>query len=451
MLWIKRGSWVFVGVLAIYLAMVLLLYVRTYTSPIGVPDERNISMPIAIATQNGDPVLPLVVRAYYGHRNIINNSFTALSATYDNWNVHRLTLMNWLLGLISAGLALTLIASYKKQYLPLIAIPILLLLLSLRGRFNWLTPLYSSWHWLLIWLLSAGLVIRYIEIGWRQLGLLALFCVLASFSTASGMALWGAIALCLPLLAYRDVRQIAFWVLLSAAFAWFYHTGIDLLFGSPNRYRIFDLNGLALLDLPYNLLRYTGNVFVDEGQVFVGSLGFSLLIINTIVYYYHRGLNRKTSLWVLYIVFFCLQFTLKFLARSIDGLMWIDSWWVTPASLIWFVLLALIFFNMDTRKFTVWQSWLLNGINALAIVAIISLSIAANLSELQDIRALVVDEPLQWQHDTKTFQEFCALSIINNPDSTPQPCIDDLLRGFMEIEDYQNLYRYRLNIYADMP
>lgn len=448
---VKRASWVFVGTLTVYLAVILLLYIRTYTSPIGVPDERNISMPIAIATQTDAPVLPLVMRAYYGHRNIINNSITALSATYDNWNVHHLTLINWLLGLISAVLAVTLIASYKKQHLPFIAIPILLLMLSLRARFNWLTPLYSSWHWLMIWLLCTGFVIRYVEIGWRQLGLLALFCLLASFSTASGLALWGAIAVCLPLLGYRNVKQIASWMLMSIAFAWFYHTGIDLIFSSPNRYRIFDLSGLALLDLPYNLLRYIGNVFVSQGEVIFGAIGVGLLIINAIAYYYHRGFDRKTTLWLIYSLFFCLQFTLKFLARSIDGLMWIDTWWVTPASLIWLVLLALIFFNMDTRKFAVWQSWLLNGLNTIAVVAIISLSISANLNELQDIRALVVDEPLQWQHNTITFQEFCALSIINNPDATPEPCIDDLIRGFMEIEDYQELYRYRLNIYAYPP
>lgn len=287
-------------------ALLPLVFVIAFVTDRGVDmplldDWENASL-IAVKTADGTLTLPDLFRQYVSHRMVFTNLYTAIMTTLAHWPIKFTLYFIVFQATLCLAMLGALLAKDAPRVVPVALVAFSVLMFSVRQNINWLLSTQTSWFFVLLFFLSALVVLRFMRPGWPAVILAALLSVCGVFSTLHGFAGMAVLFVYLWLRGYRHPGYFVFWMAVTLASAALFLWGYDLTAGAPEDMAA----GIAGAPwrVPLYLITYLGNPFVIvEGDLWplaatIGVTGIILLIVNAAFLTRRLGGIRPIATWV---------------------------------------------------------------------------------------------------------------------------------------------------------
>lgn len=190
----------------------VLLYMASYGRNVPFADQWHYDSDIAVATKNGSLSVDHILERYNDHRMLFTNLTTVIATYLTDWNLRSLMYVNFGVVLLYFLLLLVLFAREASQVFPIGMLALSALVFSLNQQYNWLVSLQSAWHFVILFLVAALVLLRTSRVGWRPVLGGAVLALCATFSFGSGVICWLLIPLAMWMLGYRKPAYFGVWL-----------------------------------------------------------------------------------------------------------------------------------------------------------------------------------------------------------------------------------------------
>ena len=170
-------------------------------------DEWGHSVWLSVAAGRGEVTAPAVFVQQNAHYLVFHNLSTLALTWTTRWDLKAGMFANLGWAVLAWLLALALYGRARAWLAP----PLSVLVFSLRQRECWLWAQLDTYLFLSALALGALVLLLRSPASWRALAGAGALCLFATFSAASGLALWPAVWLALPALGYHGPRPRAAW------------------------------------------------------------------------------------------------------------------------------------------------------------------------------------------------------------------------------------------------
>ncbi len=301
--WAHSPVRVLTTVLALIPVIVLVAYIETYHSPFPYGDTTSFSAPTALATKTGTLTFDLLFAIANGHRIFFTRLLTVLLTLFTNWNLELEFVANFILGITNLVIIQALFVRFYPRQAHWFLVACSALMLSLAQSPNWIIGIHTAWHFVLMFLLLALLVLCYARIGWKALFSAAIFALCSTFSFGLGVLSWPILFIAMFLLGYRRWSYYIFWLVVSAITIalYFNNSGIGL---SPSTSgQAANLMTPAIIDIIRFVVPFLGGpLAINDIRIatVIGGVGaISFLITLMIIWKYQRSFKQLTPWLVL--------------------------------------------------------------------------------------------------------------------------------------------------------
>jgi hypothetical protein len=275
--WCSQPTNLFFACAALIPIIITGLYAYTAAHNALWRDQWDTSVSIAVGVKDGTFSFGDLFTEHAGHLFVLNYLSTAVWTVLTGWNIELETYANLVWALANFLLLIALFARQLPHKVSFILVPFAMLVFSLEQEVNWTTGfmVYSQLTNMLI--LITFLVLGAMPQNWRTLFLAGVSAAIATFSSANGMVIWGAVVLVLPWLGYRERRYWLAWIGAGVVFVVAYLLISKVGVQSSNtsateQYSSVDVGALNLIGVVHFALIYLGGIFS------VSSLSLALMM-----------------------------------------------------------------------------------------------------------------------------------------------------------------------------
>lgn len=328
----------------------VLVYIAGYGQNAPIGDDWHLGSAVATAVADARLTLADLLAVDDGHRTLFTNLITALLTLLTRWNIHLEMLILAGLAFLSAVL---LLALSRRARLPTgIVLVISLLMFPLNREISWLSWRHSGWHFAVIFLLAALLVLERSPVPSRRaLMMAAIFALAATFSVGVGMLLWLVLLVVCFLLGYRTPIGAALWIIaaLLSVSLYLHDSGIQIA-APPDESAGGAAWNQVQLPTPEFLLRFGGlylarPIFGSQTQadlmIALSATGLLVFALNAAYLWRHEGV-RSFSSWLGMAAFALAAPLLITQGRGNDAAQALRPQYMIVAVLFWVALAALI-------------------------------------------------------------------------------------------------------------
>jgi len=341
---------------------------------INVPylDEWSASAAIAIATARGELGLHHLFLQNNEHRHLSANLASALLVPLSAWDLRVQMLMTLFMAVISFLLLLDIMRGRDRRAVLLMAIPVALLIFSLRQRQTWLWAYLLTWTQGIAALIFGLWALDRLKIGWGGVAgaILGAFGVL--FSLAYGIVAWGIYPVLMWVRGYRKPAHYGGFFAAAAVIIGLFFSNYDFsVMGWDGREQSAGLS-TDPLRLGYFLLANLGSpvtpFFNDNAPLaaVIGTVMLALLIANGVYLWRRYASIQPFAVWIALALFGLAICGVIAVGRSLPfpdqiPFLPIHDRYTPPPSLVWIALIALVVLaiRQGARRLAVVNSGLL--------------------------------------------------------------------------------------------
>ena len=364
----------------------LLLFVIAYGSRVPIIDDTSgLLAPVAVTAKAGTLTVGDLFQVWHGHRNFFSLLTTTLITVTTDGNIRYELALLILLGCVNVGLLLVLFARTEPHILHWVMLPFSAFMLTTQLGIIWLSPVYTTWHYNLMFTLLGILSLLTFKPGLPTLLIASLCCICAMLSLAGGIVSWSAILLLMLLTRdYRRIRYFVIVLIIMTAAIWLYtrDSGIAIAENaSPSTLTIPQINFLDLIVYFFTLL---GSPIAFEHvtlSAYTGIGGVTLFVANS-VYLTLTGKLPQIRGWLALAVFTFAMSALISLTRAQFSIgVAVHERYSHLATQLWIINIALIATVIYTaREKYNWKHKLILNVNVLVIAPITGLFMYTSFS-----------------------------------------------------------------------
>jgi hypothetical protein len=370
------------------------IYLWIYRANLPISDTLFRSLPIAVAVRTSSLGIEDFFTAYIGQIAVPSYLIAMIGVWIADWNLIAESYVMFGLALVNVTLILTLMGRTEAGALRIAAIPISILVFTLKQRFNWHVSYGSVWMFLNLWLVLGLWLIHIKARHWGIPLVVYLIGILATFTHGQGFIVLFLLLVALALNGYRHWLIYMVGLALQIALIFAYARLAGVTSGGEG-------NMLSSLDVPATfgfVLPYLGAMFgsVVEVATLAGLVGLGLWLANSIF------LWRKYKLWVL---LWGLVASFPILTGGLIGLIrtqnlidpWSQTQYVSGTHLFWVAVVAM----MSVTIYRTWAAsgakhWLLWANIICALLGVIGYTASDFLTE-PEIDFRYVNEDCHWR------------------------------------------------------
>ncbi len=243
-----------IGLVALLPIGYLLVFMVYYAPATPIIDTAELNGGTVLALADGSFRWQMVFESFNGHRPVFAHLLTIANYYLTGWNQYAELAVIVVMALANVCLLLVLVAHVDPGLVRWALLPVLFMWLSPTMGLTWLAGVYSTWHFNLLFVLLALLLIVKLPRRWWALPLIIGASALPMLSLTQGVLMWG-IGMAALWMTGHSKRTVVLYGLVGVALVLWYAQGA-LVTVSADPAQELDTRRTVSLESPVTLLRF---------------------------------------------------------------------------------------------------------------------------------------------------------------------------------------------------